>query len=283
MDMAGRMPSIDQLPSPGTPAPNAVAPGSAAATDMAGRMQSIDQLPSPGTPPAEQSFWDKTKDFYNKNISPSGIQAQGEAAAQEAGNKAVEALRTRIPGATPAMQEAAYQSAYKAAMPGMFATYGPMAGAGIAALGLTGGFQSKPVTASPYDQYMTSKLAKERQMLADNPNLYALTGFPAPIRGYGGKVYTGAPTTTPAAPIPLPAIPGIPPVSSIPGGYADGGIAAPNLPFFAPPPSAGGYADGGEIAFPEAQARYWNQRNAAVLAGQDVSKMGPAPQYGAMP
>jgi hypothetical protein len=41
------------------------------------------------------------------------------------------------------MQETAFQTAFKAAMPGTMATYGPMVGAGLGIMGLTGGFQSK--------------------------------------------------------------------------------------------------------------------------------------------
>jgi hypothetical protein len=95
--------------------------------------------PAGGAP----SLVDQTKQFYRENISPSGIRQAATPAAQEAGSKAVSDLLARVPTATPAMQETAFQTAFKAAMPGVMATYGPMAGVGLGIMGLTGGFQSK--------------------------------------------------------------------------------------------------------------------------------------------
>jgi hypothetical protein len=91
----------------------------------------------------QPSLVDQTKNFYRENISPSGIREAATPAAQEAGSKAVSELLARVPTATPAMQETAFQTAFKANMPGVMGTYGPMAGVGLGIMGLTGGFQSK--------------------------------------------------------------------------------------------------------------------------------------------
>jgi hypothetical protein len=89
------------------------------------------------------SLVDQTKQFYKENISPSGIREAATPGAQRAGEKAVSDLLARVPTATPAMQETAFQTAFKTAMPGVMGTYAPMAGVGLGIMGLTGGFQSK--------------------------------------------------------------------------------------------------------------------------------------------
>jgi hypothetical protein len=79
-----------------------------------------------------------------KNISPSGIQAEGTAAAQQAGLDAVKAL----PAGTPnAVISSVYEKAYSAAMPGLLSTYGPVAALGLGAAYLGGAF--KPIPAEP--------------------------------------------------------------------------------------------------------------------------------------
>jgi hypothetical protein len=108
------------------------------------------------TPPpaAETSWWDKTKEFYNENISPSGIREAGEGAAQDAGLKARQSLQERAlaagqPAPTPAMLDSAYQAAYKNALPGVFSQYAPAVGAGLGVMALTGGFSPKEPEPSP--------------------------------------------------------------------------------------------------------------------------------------
>jgi len=123
------------------------------------------------------SYLDTAKDWISKNIMPSGIQEQAIPQAQEAGAKAMEALKARVPTATPAMLEAAYQTAYKAAMPGMLSTYGPLTAAGIGALGMAGGFKAKPLESSPAAKEMKERLAKEQKMLDENPGMFTPKGF----------------------------------------------------------------------------------------------------------
>jgi hypothetical protein len=90
----------------------------------------------------EGNFTDAAKAAY-RNISPSEIQKTGVEAAQNAGIDAMNALKARIPNATPSMLDSAYQAAYKAAMPGLVATYGPLALTGVAAMGALGGFKKE--------------------------------------------------------------------------------------------------------------------------------------------
>lgn len=140
-----------------------------------------------GQPP---SLVDQTKEFYNKNISPSGIQEAGIPAAQDAGAKAVNNLLARVPTATPAMQEAAYQVAYKAAMPGMLSTYGPMAAVGLGTMAAFGGFESKPVQGGEITQSLmkpvTQRIAEDgtqRQMYLQGMPGVQYDQYGAPIAG----------------------------------------------------------------------------------------------------
>jgi len=109
---------------------------------------------------------DKVTDFYDKNLFPSDIKQAGTGAAEKAGTAAL----ARLPAnATDALKTAAYQKAYDAAMPGMLSTYGPMVGAGLAGLALTGGFDVKPVQLTAEQQAMQDQYAKERADIAANP------------------------------------------------------------------------------------------------------------------
>jgi hypothetical protein len=155
----------------------------------------------------EPSLFDKTKEFYTKNISPSGIQEAAAPAAREAGNKAVEELLARVPSATPAMQEAAYQTALKAAMPGVVGTYGPMVGAGLGIMALTGGFEQKPVEGGPVTKtLMTPATERMRQEGSQRENyLQNLPGvrydeFGEPIAGESTQfpAYTSPGFATPS-------------------------------------------------------------------------------------
>jgi len=98
------------------------------------------------------NYMDAAKAAYN-NISPSGIQEQGAAAAQDAGIKAMQDMKIRLAAmgqeATPSMLDNAYQTAYKAALPGMVATYGPLALAGLGTMAALGGGKSEKAERPP--------------------------------------------------------------------------------------------------------------------------------------
>jgi len=99
---------------------------------------------------APSSMFQQAKDFYSRNISPSGIREAGDLRAQEAGVKAVNDLVARVPNATEGMKTAAYTAAVKNATPGILGQYGPMIGLGIAGLGMAGGFEQKPLPESEF-------------------------------------------------------------------------------------------------------------------------------------
>ena len=131
----------------------------------------IESIPKPGFMESLQkgNYMDAAKAAYN-NISPSGIQEQGTAAAQDAGIKAMESLQARIPGATPSMLDNAYQTAYKAALPGMVATYGPLALAGLGTMAALGGTKAEKAERPPgFDGPSGFDLLKS------NPQTYGLS------------------------------------------------------------------------------------------------------------
>lgn len=139
------------------------------------------------TPGAEPGFFDKAKDFYNQNISPSGIQQAGMPAAQEAGAKAVTDLVARMPDATPAMKEAAYQKALNAASPNILSTYGPMTAAGIAAIGAFGGFSPRAVPQSALKTTLLGGPGSAQSLLKTDPYRFYIQGLPG-VQYYNGSV-----------------------------------------------------------------------------------------------
>jgi hypothetical protein len=175
---AGATPSAPGIEAAGAAPMASAAPG--AAQNLA-PMETMVGTPNPNftnpPPPQGSSMFDSVKRLYNENISPSGIRAQALPGAQEAGSDAVSALLKRVPSATPAMQEAAYQTAMKSALPGTLATYGPMAAAGLGAMALTGGFETKQPELSPTAQGILDR-DKGRPTISDRPDLFYIQNMP---------------------------------------------------------------------------------------------------------
>ena len=151
--------------------------------------------PATVAPPAETSLFDSAKDFYNKNISPSGIQQAGMPAAQEAGAKAVTDLTARIPDATPAMKEAAYQNAFKAASPGILSTYAPMTAVGIGAIGAFGGFSPRTMPESALSKTLKGGPGSAEALMKENPYRFYVQGLPG-VTYYGGSLRPPTPMAT---------------------------------------------------------------------------------------
>jgi hypothetical protein len=108
-------------------------------------------------------------DFYNTNLSPSQIQARAAPQAEAAGMKAADAYTARHPtGGTAAGRELAYQTAVKAATPGMLATYGPLAAVGTAGAAALGAFKQETGEDAPL--YNTAYTGVD--YLRDNPQQF---------------------------------------------------------------------------------------------------------------
>jgi hypothetical protein len=185
--------------------------------------QALAEGPTSGPAEAGTSFMDKASgmlnkvadkvtDFYDKNLFPSDIKQAGTGAAEKAGNDAL----SRLPAnATDALKTAAYQKAYDAAMPGMLQTYGPLAGAGIAGLALTGGFDVKPVQLTAEQQAMQDDIARQRADLAANPGKW----YSKNLRGITydkNGVPTGSNPYDPSAALPSSLVPATPRTSYLP-------------------------------------------------------------------
>lgn len=140
-------------------------------------------------PPTDPSFMDRAKTFYNENISPSGIQSQGIPEAERAGAAARDAMLARTPNATPAMLDAEYLRASKAAMPGILSTYGPMAAVGLGAVGLAGGFKATDAQPSAMrDELM--KPVTQRIAEGGNQRNYYMQGLPGvKYDQYGAPIF----------------------------------------------------------------------------------------------
>jgi hypothetical protein len=129
-------------------------------------------------------MFDPAKEFYNKNISPSGIRAQGSIEANQAGMDAV----GKLPAGTPeGVKTAVYQNAYSAAMPGTISTYAPMVGAGLGIAALSGGFKPKTVSPSQGSQDLMSGKATQ-DIISANPSRYITQGMPGVTYDASGNI-----------------------------------------------------------------------------------------------
>jgi len=241
-------------------------------------------------PPTQPSLIDQAKDFVSKNISPEGIQQQGVPAAQNAAAKAVTDLTARIPDATAAMKEAAYQNAYKAALPGVLSTYGPMTAAGIGAIGLAGGFKTNPVTPSKTKSELmkpaTQRIAEQnqqKQYYIQNLPGVKYDEFGAPIYGEYNPLPTTPASTTPTSNFNLPGtIGGIGSLYTPPPGTmgSQKPIAQPyntaSMYTNLMPPR--GFAEGGDVVqSPESAAMIDAQRAAMIAQAQALGQTGYTP------
>jgi hypothetical protein len=182
------------------------------------------------TRPANTSYLDQAKDFYNKNISPSGIQQQGA-------TDALGKVQAQFPGTTPeqimnAPANSVLGKAYASAMPGILSTYGPMAAVGIGALGAAGGFKPTPAAESTLKPELM-KPVTQRIAEGGNQRNYYIQGLPGVKYDQFGAPIFGQNVPLPTFETGL----GITALMN-PKGYADGGSIAV------------GYADGGPVGLP---------------------------------
>ena len=234
------------------------------------------------------TFMDQAKGFFKDTFSPSGIREAAIPGAQNAGSSAVSDLLKRVPTATPAMQEAAYQTAYKAAMPGVLSTYGPAVGAGLGIMALSGGFDAKPVEGGDITRSLqTSSIDRMRQAGTQRENymqnlpgvVYDEAGEPlygqaSPFSAYTSPGFATATSFNPGAAPSMYA----PPVGSLTN--TPGGIAQPynnsnmysNL--MSPSMAPRRYADGGGIA---ALGRGGYPRRTGQISGPGTEKSDSIP------
>ena len=121
------------------------------------------------------SIWDRAKGMYNEYLSPSEIQKRGIEGAKA---DALKAYNADIANGVPRdIAAASYTEAIKAGTPGMFATYGPLVGAGLGVTALMGGFNQKPSEPTQTQKDMNARLEAEKARVAANPGAYAPQGM----------------------------------------------------------------------------------------------------------
>jgi hypothetical protein len=257
-----------------------MAPNPADATQFEGSLAKTTSTPS---------FMDKATDFYNKNISPSGIQEQGAA-------NAIQTVQKTFPTATAeqimsAPAGSALAKAYSAAMPGIFSTYAPITAASLGVMGLAGGFKSTPAAASEMKSEMmksaTDRIAekgKQKEYYVQNLPGVKYDEFGAPIYGQYNPLPTTPASTTPTSNFDLPStIGGIGSLYTPPSGTmgTQQPIAQPyntasmytNLM-----PRPPGYAEGGDVRpSAESAAMIDAQRAAMIAQAQALGQTGYAP------
>ncbi len=260
-----------------------MAPNPADATQFEG---SLAKAPAP----TSSSFMDKATDFYNKNISPSGIQEQGAANAIQTVQKAFPTATAEQIMSAPA--GSALAKAYSAAMPGILSTYGPITAAGIGAIGAFGGFEAKDAEASKIKPELlksaTDRIAekgKQKEYYVQNLPGVKYDEFGAPIYGQYNPLPTAPASTTPISNFDLPStIGGIGSLYTPPSGTmgTQQPIAQPyntasmytNL--MPPPPPK--YAEGGDVKpSAESAAMIDAQRAAMIAQAQALGQTGYTP------
>jgi hypothetical protein len=149
-------------------AAQAVAPA-AAQTAAPAAAQAATQTAAPGVWESlkQGNFTDAAKAAWS-NISPSQIQERGV-------GEAISAVQKQFPGVTQeqiinAPAGSVLSQAYKAALPGIVSTYGPLALAGLGAMTLTGGFKREQPEPPPGFSGPTGI-----DLLKSNPQTYGLS------------------------------------------------------------------------------------------------------------
>jgi hypothetical protein len=166
--------------------------GAPAALDATAAPGSLAKLPPPPPPPPSGSMFDTAKDFYSKNISPSGIREAGTQAAMDK-------TLAQFPGATSAQVMNAPASsvlgkAYQAALPGTLATYAPAAAAGLGIMALGGGFETKEPTLSPEARALLDR-DKDRVKIGDRPDQFYIQNLPGVKYDEKGAIIGSTPYT----------------------------------------------------------------------------------------
>ena len=111
---------------------------------------------------------DPVKDFYNTQISPSGIKAAGQADAFKAANQAyADAIQNGMP---EKLASEISSQAYREALPGVISQYAPITGAALGAAYLGGAF-------TPEEPQAPGTLPKETgfDLIAREPEVYGTT------------------------------------------------------------------------------------------------------------
>lgn len=151
----------------------------------------------PPPPGAEKGYWDQTKQFYNENISPSGIRQAGVENAINARNTAIADYQARYPNASAADVKAIGDAAYAANTPGVVGTYGPAVAGGLLAVKAMGGFKPKQPEPEPGSVAEQMKGTPGEDIVRANPKAYIAQNLPGVTYDEAGNVVSSS-TWTPS-------------------------------------------------------------------------------------
>ena len=137
-----------------------------------------------------QNMYQGAKNLYNEYISPSAIQERGaaEALAKVQAQFGPNITMTDIANAPAG---GALANAYKNALPGTFATYGPMTAAGLGIAGLMGGFSAKQPPPSAMAQSLRGTPGED--LIRANPSQYITQNLPGVQYDQSGNIIGSAP------------------------------------------------------------------------------------------
>jgi len=129
-------------------------------------------------------------DLYDEYLSPSEREQRGlESAAQKAASQTAAAEQAAIAAGKPlteAQSNAFYNKALDAASPGVISKYGPITAAGIAGLGLMGGFEQKQPPPSPLRQELSGTPGED--LIAERPSEYVVQNLPGVTYNTEGQI-----------------------------------------------------------------------------------------------
>lgn len=129
-------------------------------------------------------------DLYDEYLSPSEREQRGlESAAQKAASQTAAAEQAAIAAGKPlteAQSSAFYNKALDAASPGVISKYGPITAAGIAGLGLMGGFKQDQPPPSPLRQELSGTPGED--LIAGAPSEYVVQNLPGVTYSPEGQI-----------------------------------------------------------------------------------------------
>ena len=159
---------------------------------LASQNMSIPGQPGATPPAPEPTFMDSAKQWYNENLSPSGREQAGIANAKAEALKGYnEDLAAGVPKEI-AVQN--YQTALKAASPGILSTYGPAVATGLGITALAGGFGQKQPEVSQADKDIYTGKATQ-DIISANPKNYITQNLPGVTYDAAGNITGSAPWT----------------------------------------------------------------------------------------
>ena len=192
-----------QAPTPSAGAgPQGIGPNQAAVPPAGGPQFDVGD-PGAGFEPmgggTKPTLFEQGKEFYNKNISPSGIKAAGQ-------EQAMSKTLAQFPNATAeqvmnAPANSVLGKAFANNSPGILSTYGPMTAVGLGTIGAFGGFDSKPVQGGDITNSLMKPVTQRIRESGTQRQMY-MQGLPGVVYDDAGAPVYGQSTRLPTYDVP---------------------------------------------------------------------------------